>query len=204
MKKQERAARTRSQLIAAAADVFAENGFVRTNLVAVSQRAQVSTGALHFHFARKEDLAAAVVHEAVDGIRAATGSAHRSPVCALQRLIDTSHAIAELLRTDSVVRAGVLLNQDGHGPQPDLHRKWHTHIKRLLTQAARENVLAPGLSRQSAAGVIKASTVGFEVLGRDDAAWLSRHTLASFWALHLPALATDTALDKLEAGGSGV
>ncbi|MDI3408226.1 ScbR family autoregulator-binding transcription factor [Streptomyces cavernicola] len=202
MAKQERAARTRSQLIAAAADDFSRSGFVRTNLTAISRRARVSTGALYFHFERKEDLAAAVVHEAVDGIRSAVARVHRAPACALQRLIDASHVIAQLLRTDSVVKAGVLLNQEGHGPLPDLRREWHAHIDRLLAEAARENALAPGLSRQSAVDFITASTVGFEALGRDDASWLSRPALASFWALHLPTLATGRILDELQTAGT--
>src|SRR4051812_42767773 len=102
MTKQERAARTRSQLIAAAADVFNRNGFVRTNLTAVSRQAGVSTGALYFHFENKEELAAAVVSQSVGAIRSALRRVHRSRACALQRLIDASHAIAALLRSDSV------------------------------------------------------------------------------------------------------
>lgn len=204
MTKQERAARTRSQLIAAAADVFNRNGFVRTNLTAVSQQADVSTGALYFHFERKEELAAAVVNQAFGSIRSAIQRVRRNPPCALQRLIDASHAIAALLRTDSVVKAGVLLNQEGHGPRLDLRQEWHTHIQRLLAEAARENMLAPGASRQSAAGAILASTVGFEVLGRDDFAWLSRHALACFWEFHLPALVAGPALDQLETAGTDV
>jgi AcrR family transcriptional regulator len=204
MTKQERAARTRSQLIAAAADVFNRNGFVRTNLTVVSRQAGVSSGALYFHFENKEELAAAVVSQSVGAMRSAVGRVHRSRVCALQRLIDASHVIAALLRSDSVVKAGVLLNQEGHGRRPDLRQEWHAHIRRLLAEAAREDMLAPEVSRQSAAGAIMASTVGFEVLGRDDFAWLSRHAIASLWGFHLPALASGTALHRLEAAGTDV
>ncbi|MDI3389877.1 ScbR family autoregulator-binding transcription factor [Streptomyces sp. B-S-A8] len=204
MTKQERAVRTRYQLIAAAADVFNRNGFVRTNLAAVSRRANVSTGALYFHFERKEELAAAVVNQAVGSIRSAVQRVHHSPACALQRLVDATHAIAALLRTDSVVKAGVLLNQEGYGPRPDLRLEWHTHIQRLLAEAEREDMLAPDVSQQSAASAITASTVGFEVLGRDDLQWLSRHALTSFWGFHLPALAAGPALGRLDAAGTDI
>ncbi|MGW7089729.1 ScbR family autoregulator-binding transcription factor [Streptomyces sp. NPDC054871] len=204
MTKQERAARTRSQLIAAAADVFNRNGFVRASLTKVSRQAGVSTGALYFHFENKEELAAAVVSQAVGALRSAVRTVHGRRTCALQRLIDASHAIAALLRSDSVVKAGVLLNQEGHGRRPDLRQEWHAHIQRLLTEAARENMLVPDLSRQSAAGAIMSSTVGFEVLGRDDFAWLSRHTIAAFWGFQLPALADRTALHHLAAAGTDV
>ena len=60
MVKQERAARTRQALIQAAAEVFAEEGFVTASLSTISRRAGVSNGALHFHFANKGMLADAV------------------------------------------------------------------------------------------------------------------------------------------------
>ena len=53
MVKQERALRTREALIESAAEVFDREGFSVASLTAISSRAGVSNGALHFHFASK-------------------------------------------------------------------------------------------------------------------------------------------------------
>ena len=60
MVKQVRAARTREALIRAAAEVFAADGYALASLPEISRRAGVSKGALHFHFASKDALAAEV------------------------------------------------------------------------------------------------------------------------------------------------
>lgn len=57
MVKQVRAARTRQALVRAAAEVFADDGYALASLPAISRRAGVSTGALHFHFPSKDLLA---------------------------------------------------------------------------------------------------------------------------------------------------
>ncbi|MFJ3927874.1 TetR family transcriptional regulator [Streptomyces sp. NPDC090022] len=72
MAKQERAARTRESLVRAAAEVFAEEGFVTASIAAISRRAGVSTGGLHFHFESKTVLAGAVEDRAVEALRRIT------------------------------------------------------------------------------------------------------------------------------------
>ena len=73
MVKQERALRTRRALVRAAAEVFAGEGFAPASLTAISRRAGVSNGALHFHFPNKKALARAVEEEALETVRGITG-----------------------------------------------------------------------------------------------------------------------------------
>lgn len=61
--------RTRDALIEAAAELFDRDGYEVTSLAAVTARAQVSAGALYFHFATKADLAAAVTAAAGTRLR---------------------------------------------------------------------------------------------------------------------------------------
>ncbi|MFD3722337.1 TetR family transcriptional regulator [Streptomyces sp. NPDC058674] len=72
MVKQERAARTRESLVRAAAEVFAEQGFTTASIAAISRRAGVSAGGLHFHFESKTALADAVEDRAVQALRRIT------------------------------------------------------------------------------------------------------------------------------------
>jgi AcrR family transcriptional regulator len=59
----ERSARTRSALLAAARQLFAEQGFAQTGREEIAERAGVTRGALYHHFASKTDVAEAVVEE---------------------------------------------------------------------------------------------------------------------------------------------
>ncbi|MFE9932610.1 TetR family transcriptional regulator [Streptomyces sp. NPDC005533] len=211
MAKQERAARTRETLIRAAAEVFAEQGFVTASIAAISRRAGVSAGGLHFHFENKTVLAQAVEDRAAQTLRRATterwgGVAASSAMVdgnALQVLVDSSHALLALLAADVVVRAAFLLCADvSRRSAIDLRRQWRLWVEAVTRAAARQGVLADGLSPQDAAGVVVAATVGLEALGARDRDWLAPHALTRFWAVTLPRLAADGTLGGLVAEGS--
>lgn len=63
---EERKARTRSQLVAAAADLFARKGFHAVSAEAVAGAADRTTGALYNHFGGKEGLLLALVEQWLD------------------------------------------------------------------------------------------------------------------------------------------
>ena len=118
MAQQERAVRTRNALIESAAELFSKDGFDVVTLSTISARAGVSNGALHFHFASKAALAAAVWEAAAQRLRQITvegraggggagmgegGSAEAGG--ALQVLVDATHALLRGLRHDVILRA---------------------------------------------------------------------------------------------------
>lgn len=61
--REEKKARTRAQLIAAAATVFARRGYVAASLDEVAEEAGLTKGAVYSNFASKEDLFQAVIDE---------------------------------------------------------------------------------------------------------------------------------------------
>lgn len=61
--REEKKARTRAQLIDAAATVFARRGFVAASLDEVAEEAGLTKGAVYSNFASKEDLFQAVIDE---------------------------------------------------------------------------------------------------------------------------------------------
>ncbi|MFF4542037.1 ScbR family autoregulator-binding transcription factor [Streptomyces aureus] len=204
MVKQERAARTRESLVRAAAEVFARDGFTLASLTSISKRAGVSNGALHFHFESKQALARGVEDEAAAMVGAITASARAAGSGPLQRLIDATHALMERLDQDVVVRAGFEL---GSGPPRregavDLRGQWQSWVEEVFEDAEREGVLARGISAADASVAVVAATVGFEQLGADDPTWTSTQTLAQFWDLLLPRLASAHVLNGLKSGGT--
>ncbi|MCM2416230.1 MULTISPECIES: ScbR family autoregulator-binding transcription factor [unclassified Streptomyces] len=191
MVKQDRAARTRRSLIHAAAEVFAREGFAPASLATISRRAGVSNGALHFHFENKRALAQAVEDEAAQTVRRITEEGAVGPGGALQALVDTTHALMRALADDIVVRAGFGLGGDAaRGQEFWLRREWQRWIEDMLRCAEAEGRLAEGVSPHDASPAIVAVTVGLEVLGGDDRGWLSGETVAGFWDLVLPGLAS--------------
>ncbi|MFG2991745.1 ScbR family autoregulator-binding transcription factor [Streptomyces sp. NPDC048257] len=216
MVKQERAARTREALVRAAAEVFAEEGFVNASIAVISRRAGVSAGGLHFHFAGKGALAQAVEDRASQALRRITAGRTAPPAAPpgagpgagpggslLQVLVDSTHALMALLARDVVVRAGFALCADSSwSGGVDLRRQWRLWVEEVVAAAAREGHLAPGLVPQDAARGVVAATVGLEVLGAYDREWVAPHTLTRFWTLMLPRLAAQAVLDTLLPQGS--
>lgn len=109
---QERAIRTRRLMLKSAAEVFDREDYASARLSDISARANMSTGALHFHFANKEDLAQAVVSEARGILWRAARLAYEKNSEPLQALTDISHTLSQLLSWDVVSRAGLRLDND--------------------------------------------------------------------------------------------
>ncbi|MEW1552152.1 ScbR family autoregulator-binding transcription factor [Streptomyces tsukubensis] len=196
--------RTRQSLVRAAAEVFAQSGFTTAALASISERAGVSAGALHFHFANKQELARAVEDEAAAAVRSVVERVSAAGPNPLQRLVDATHALMGRPGRDVVVRAGFEL---GSGlPRRDgamgLHRVWRDWVEEVLGEAEREGVLAEGVSAADASAAVVAATVGFELLGSDDRTRTSATALTGFWELLLPRLAAAEGLGRLVSCGT--
>jgi AcrR family transcriptional regulator len=201
--KQERAVRTRDSLIRSAAEAFERHGYVQAKLADISASAGVSPGALHFHFENKAAMASTVEASAGVSLRREAWLAQRPGMNALQRLTDTSHALAGRMRRDVVARAGFKLSYEApHHISPALHQEWRVCVRQLLAEAFEEALLAEGAEHPEVANTVVAATTGFELLGREDPAWFSAEALTAFWALILPCIARPEALAALEPAGS--
>ncbi|MFF3889402.1 ScbR family autoregulator-binding transcription factor [Streptomyces sp. NPDC001914] len=207
MVKQARAARTREALIVAAAEVFADNGYALASLPAVSKRAGVSTGALHFHFASKEALAREVEGAAADVVGKMAAGCRGDADTLLQSLVDATCRLLAAVAGDPVVRAGFKLSHDpslkGGGEAGGLVRWWCEWVRDLIVQAGEEGELAGGVSPEDAAAAVVAATVGFETLSGWDLEWVSLERTARFWTFLLPLLAASPQQVRVEPGGTG-
>ncbi|RPF24791.1 ScbR family autoregulator-binding transcription factor [Streptomyces sp. TLI_185] len=190
MVKQVRAARTRQTLIVAAAEMFADVGYASATLPAISKRAGVSSGALHFHFASKDSLAAEVEAEAAESVRELADNCRFEAATFLQALVDTTCRLLLVLAADPVVRAGFRLSGDPSrkGGAEMLHW-WRALVYDLITQAERAGELAHDVSSEAAMVAIVAATLGFQAAGAADRAWLAAERVAQFWTFILPRLA---------------
>ncbi|MEU9152784.1 ScbR family autoregulator-binding transcription factor [Streptomyces sp. NPDC048417] len=190
MVKQLRAARTRQALVHAAAEIFAEDGYALSSLPAISRRAGVSAGALHFHFPSKYALAVEVEGAARRTIEHMVADRRPSATSALHLLITVTRELLVTVATDVVVRAGFKLSVDpsrkngmGFGCW------WRTWVCEQLVRAQHQGELAEGVAPDRVAAVIVAATIGFEVLGAADRDRISPQHVEQFWSLVLPQLA---------------
>ncbi|MDG4861260.1 TetR/AcrR family transcriptional regulator [Streptomyces sp. T-3] len=134
--KQERSQLTRDRLVRAASDAFAQQGFAGTSLQDVCRGADVSMGALTFHFSKKSDLAAAVAEAGAQATRQTVEDILRTEADPLTSAVALTCALVDLLTENSSALATTQLARTGS----DWDDAWLPAV-RLLLQEAKEQCL---------------------------------------------------------------
>ncbi|WP_328537748.1 TetR/AcrR family transcriptional regulator [Streptomyces sp. NBC_00344] len=141
--KQERAARTRRVLVRAAAEELDRNGYEGTSLVRICRTAEVSMGALTFHFSTKSQVADEVQAQG----RAATCGLVAQVVAAqgpaLRSVMELTVGLAGLLDRDVTVRSAARLSRERPGEAADWGSAWLPVVRELLERAGRDGELQP-------------------------------------------------------------
>jgi AcrR family transcriptional regulator len=193
--KQDRARKTRQDIMLAAAKLFERVGYTAARLDDIGRDAEVTKGALYFHFASKAELAKAIVsaHFARWAVlREETFALGLDP---LTTVVALSFAVARNYRTNVIARAGVRLGNEYLVIDADLPRPfvgWIAQLATLLEEAKAQELVRDSLDCQAAANVIVASYFGVQEVsarlseGRD----LIRR-LREWWALVLPSMTGD-------------
>lgn len=198
MGRQERAERTRSAILDAAASTFDERGYDGTTLSDILSRAELTKGALYFHFGSKRDLAAALMQEQF----AFWDDAHVDDV-GLGTIIDLSFALASRLQSDVRVRASIrLVIEQGtfSNPSRSAYERWIAVTQQALNGAARHGDLRVEVDQRAAAEFIVASFTGVQLSSQvlADRADLQQR-LRVMWHTILPGLVPRRRLDRVLA-----
>ncbi|MGP4085313.1 ScbR family autoregulator-binding transcription factor [Streptomyces sp. KR55] len=198
MAKQERAIRTRRAILEAAGAVFDEHGYTSTTIAMVLERAEVTKGALYFHFPSKESLAQAVLDEQVP-----FGSIPSQP-CKLQEVIDITFVVGQRLLSNALLRGSVRLAVDQCAPPGVDHtgpfRQWADHLTPLMEQARKQGELLPTVEPRDTVELLVGSFTGIQLMaraltGRSD---LGRR-LSVLWSHMLPSIAVPGLLLGLDS-----
>ena len=198
MAKQERAIRTRRAIVEAAGAVFDEHGYTSTTIAMVLERAQVTKGALYFHFASKEALAQAVLNEQVP-----FGAVPAQP-CKLQEIVDMTFVVARRLLDNALLRGSVRLAVDQETPSGVDHgepfRQWAQALTELLQLAGQRGELLPTVKPAETVDLLVGTFTGVQLMSRalTDRADLGDR-LAVMWAHILPSIAVPGLLPGLDA-----
>ncbi|MDO0925154.1 ScbR family autoregulator-binding transcription factor [Streptomyces sp. TG1A-8] len=141
MPRQLRAEQTRATIITAAADLFDRQGYECTSLSDIVGHAQVTKGALYFHFAAKEDLAHAILELQARAAQQVVADIEGRGLSSLESLMRTTFAIARLAVEDPVPRAGLRLATADVAVRPPLRHpftEWQEFATRKFTGAVKE------------------------------------------------------------------
>ncbi|MET9413387.1 ScbR family autoregulator-binding transcription factor [Streptomyces klenkii] len=206
MAKQDRAIRTRQTILEAAAVVFDERGYDAATINEILARAEVTKGALYFHFPSKEDLALAVI----DAQAEATSALLDLPGgCRMQRLVDLGMVFAHQLLVDPVLRGSVRLTME-HGSAALLHRSgpftgWIELHTRLLAEGKDRGEVLPDVVPVEVAELLVGAFGGINALSQSvsDRADLERRAIVLYEHL-MPSIAVPAVLARLDmAPGRG-
>ncbi len=194
--KQERAVRTRRQVLVSAAELFDAYGFAGTSISRICERAETTAGALYHHFGSKEGLAKAIMNAQPDTILPWLESE------GLQRLVDITLIWAHQLQTDPLLRAGVRLTgeQATFGVQDaSPYEDWTRIMEECLGVAAEKGELQADVTPRNVAEFVVEACTGVQTVA---AVLTGRSDLAAravrMWQFLLPGIAAKDVVVRID------
>lgn len=199
MARQARSGVTRRKILTAAVDLFSEIGYPATGLAEIIERAEMTKGALYYHFDSKEALAAAIIEEGDASLLAAFRGITESSSPALENLIHGLFVVTDFANSDKMARIGIQLLRTFTGLNDAAGRVyagWVDELVEQLNQAGAEGDLRPDLDAKGAAEVLLGSMIGAEAIASATSTRTDlRQRVAHTWELLLPAMVNPASLD---------
>lgn len=147
-RQQERARRTRSTIVGAAAAEFAKRGYAAASINAILEHSNATKGAMYFHFASKEDLARAVLEEGLERYQVIVARWQDAPgLDPFERLHGLVADLGKALRDDVVIAAEFRLVTEPEFAQEARLRGstvWGRAGHRLAVEAQELGLFRPG------------------------------------------------------------
>ena len=198
MVRQARSEATRKRIINAAVDLFAQVGYQATGLGDIIERAEMTKGALYYHFDSKEALATAIIEEGANTALTAFRSISEPSSPALENMIHGVFVVADLMTTDKMVRTGSqLLRAFGefNAATALTHGHQLSEMVAQARQAIAEGDLRDGLNPDAVGELIVGAVLGAEFISNAASSGADLiERIARTWALLLPAIASDESL----------
>ena len=167
MAKQQRAAETQAAIIRGAATVFDARGYGDASLSEITKSAEVTKGALYFHYSSKEELALAVIDEQ-HRIATQSGVAVRaSGYPALETIVRILRSFSDLLNNDVVVRAGIRLTFEASAFHADVtrpYKDWIREVQSLLRQAIFEGDVSEHIEPDELGNLLVGAYTGVQMV----------------------------------------
>ncbi|MER7671460.1 ScbR family autoregulator-binding transcription factor [Kitasatospora sp. NPDC096128] len=163
MLRQERAERTREQILHCAARIFAERGYQQTSIKDVADEVAMTKGAVYFHFPNKQALAIAVVDELYSRWPVTLEAVRGKGLSPLDTAIEMFNAASVAFLDDPIMQAGTRLQNERGAVDVELplpYVDWTNLIATLMHEARDQGQLAPHMDPDVAARVAVAAFFG--------------------------------------------
>jgi AcrR family transcriptional regulator len=164
---QARGVRTRARIIRATAEIINERSYNKAAVADIAARAQVTTGAVYFHFESKEAAAHTLIGLQNAHSRSRAQRIAATTDCPVQIMLRVSAALIADIIHDPVVRAGIRLTTEIHilsSPPLASWADWTDFNLTHLEAGVRVGRLRSDLDCSSTAEVIAAQIAGICIL----------------------------------------
>ena len=193
-----RADTTRQRLIAAASRQFARRSYSMVSLDDILAEAELTKGAMYFHFPSKQALAVAIIEEFTEMSRAAVTELLARRMSGLETLIDLFYLLAVQNTQHEVARAGVRLLEtlDNTTALPStLWQESVEFISTLIRKAIADGDVVDHTDPEDIAKMLVALWVGMPRISDLDQPEQYLDNLHKAWILVLPSFANPDRLD---------
>ena len=189
-----RAGTTRQRLIAAASRQFAHSPYSMVSLDDILAEAELTKGAMYFHFSSKQALALAIVDDLTEMSRGAATELLARKMSGLETLIDLVYLLAVQNTQDEVARAGVRLletldNTNG------LWKSWIEIVTSLVHKAVTEGDVIDHHDPEDIAKILVALWAGIRRISDLDQPEHHLDNLQKAWILALPSFTNPDRID---------
>jgi AcrR family transcriptional regulator len=193
-----RADTTRQRLIAAASRQFAHRSYSMVSLDDILAEAELTKGAMYFHFPSKQALALAIIDDLAEMSGATVTELLAHKMSGLETLIDLVYRLAVQDTQQEVARAGVRLldTLDNTTAQPPkLWQSWIEFVTTLTQKAVTEGDVIDQHDPEDIAKMLVALWVGIRRISDLDQPELYLDNLQKAWVLALPSFANPDRID---------
>ncbi|MGV0578485.1 helix-turn-helix domain-containing protein [Mycolicibacterium elephantis] len=145
---------SRRLLIAAATELFAEQGFRRTTFADIAERSGISRGSIPWHFGNKDGLLQAVIEEFIAGMVELDTSE--------QSLSEGLDRIRDYVRRPTT-RLLITLVAEAVEPDSPVHAYYvqlHATLRKWLSSSIHDTDIPGGVSRENFAAVLIGAVIG--------------------------------------------
>jgi AcrR family transcriptional regulator len=187
-----RADSTRQHILRAAARQFAHRSYSVVNLDDILAEAQVTKGAMYFHFRSKHALALAIIDEQTSIGRAAVNELLARKLTGLETLVDISCFFAVQDLSDDLVRAGLhLLESIGRtdGLQANVLGDWIKVFAVVVRRAMDEGDIVKDRDPEDISSLLVSLYMGIRQTSDLDRPDQFLNDLQKTWTLVLPSFA---------------
>ncbi len=198
MVRQARSEATRQKIIDSAIDLINEIGYPAAGLADIIERAELTKGALYYHFDSKEALATAIIEEGAVTVLDSFRNAGRSSSPAMENIIHGLFVVIDVLAGDRVTQAAGRLLRTFGGFNPAAKQTYAILLEEMtkaISGAIAEGDVRSELDPEQVGSSIVSTLLGAELLSSALADGEDMRTrLTHTWNVILPAIVAEDSL----------